>query len=305
MSNADYPEAKHYLLHLSDTHFVAKDTDGGMLHTLVDPQANLEKLFEGFERSNSMPKAIVLTGDIADTGEPDAYRRVREVVEGAARKFGAQVIWCMGNHDRREAFYQELLGAEPSEEPYDKVWDLDGLRLIVLDTTVPGQHWGELSDSQLLWLADVLSAPAEDGSIIALHHPPLWSPLGLIRLFELRDQDRFADVIRGTDVRCILGGHLHYSTHSTFAGIPVSVASASCYTQDLQVEFPAARGQAGAQSYNLVHVYDDRVLHSIVPIGDYPTVYEMSGDGLSALLALTPDEQLAAVNASVSTEHRD
>ncbi|MFT4083655.1 MAG: metallophosphoesterase [Nocardioides sp.] len=301
--STDYPEAKHYLLHLSDTHFVARGTHGGMLHDVVDPQANLEKMFEGFERSNSMPKAIVLTGDIADTGEPEAYQRVREVVEKSAAAYGARVIWCMGNHDNREAFYENLLGVEPSDAPYDTVWDLDGLRLIVLDTTVPGQHWGELSDAQLAWLADVLAIPAEDGSIIALHHPPVWSPLGLIRLFELRDQDRFADVIRGTDVRSILGGHLHYSTHSTFAGIPVSVASATCYTQDLQVEFPAARGQNGAQSYNLVHVYEDRVLHSVVPIGDYPTAYTMSGEKLTAFLAMTPAEQLAAVNASVQNEH--
>ncbi|MER6976556.1 metallophosphoesterase [Streptomyces carpinensis] len=303
MSTDSYPEAKHYLLHLSDTHFVAKGTNGGLLHDIVDSQANLEKMFAGFERSNSMPKAIVLTGDIADTGEPEAYQRVREVVEKSAAKYGAQVIWCMGNHDNREAFYENLLGVEPSAEPYDRVWDLDGLRLIVLDSTVPGQHWGEISDEQLAWLADVLAEPAPDGSIIALHHPPVWSPLGLIRLFELRGQDKLAAVLEGTDVRCILGGHLHYSTHSTFAGIPVSVASATCYTQDLQVEFPAARGQAGAQSYNLVHVYDDRILHSVVPIGDYPTAYEMDGEKLAAFLALTPDEQLAAVNASVQNEH--
>ena len=106
-------------------------------------------------------------------------------------------------------------------------------------------------------------------------------------------------MIRGTDVRGILGGHLHYSTHSTFAGVPVSVASATCYTQDLNVVYPGARGQDGAQSYDLVHVYGDRVLHSVVPIGQYPTVYEMTPEILDAYMRKSAEEQLMAVAASI------
>ena len=53
-------------------------------------------------------------------------------------------------------------------------------------------------------------------------------------------------VLAGTDVRMILGGHLHYSTHSLFAGIPVSVASATCYTQDLTVPVGGTRPRDGA-----------------------------------------------------------
>ena len=83
---------------------------------------------------------------------------------------------------------------------------------------------------------------------------------------ELRDQSRLAAVLRGTDVRTILAGHLHYSTFATFAGIPVSVASATCYTQDLTVPRAAPAGADGAQAYNLVHVYDDTIVHSVVPV---------------------------------------
>ena len=208
----------------------------------------------------------------------------------------------MGNHDERAAFRVGLLGEDGTTEPYDRVYDVNGLRIIALDSTIPGQHWGEITDEQLAWLAAELKTPAPDGTLLALHHPPIPSHLGLIRLFELHDQPKLADVIRGTDVRGILGGHLHYSTTDTFAGIPVSVASATCYTQDLVMPFPAARGQAGAQSYNLVHVYGDHVQHSVVPIGQFPTAYEMSGEVLEKFLAMTPAEQLAAVQASVGAE---
>lgn len=292
-----YPAPEHFILHVSDTHFVG---DGQLLHDRIDSDRNLAELFQGFAKANARPEAIVFTGDLADTGRPDAYERLRAIVEPAAERLGAQIIWVMGNHDERTAFRRGLLDQEGDPaEPIDRVFDVNGLRIIALDSTVPGLHHGELTDAQLEWLANELAVPAPDGTLLALHHPPVPSPLGLLALVELRDQERLAEVIGGTDVRGILGGHLHYSTNTTFAGIPVSVASATCYTQDLAVAYPAARGQDGGQSYNLVHVYGDRVLHSVVPIGQFPTVYEMTPAMLESFMAMSADEQLAAVNASV------
>lgn len=297
--NGQFPAPDHFILRLSDTHFVG---DGELLHERIDSDKNLAELFEGFARSNTRPEAIVFTGDLADTGRDDAYARLRALVEPAAEALGAQVIWVMGNHDERVAFRRGLLDHDADDsEPVDRVFDINGLRIIALDSTVPGHHHGEISEEQLAWLADVLSTPAPDGTLIALHHPPVPSPLGLLALVELKDQDRLADVIRGTDVRGILGGHLHYSTNSTFAGVPVSVASATCYTQDLTVAYPGARGQDGAQSYNLVHVYGDRVLHSVVPIGQFPTVYEMTPEMLEGFMKMSAEERLEAANASLQS----
>ncbi|RZU66094.1 3',5'-cyclic AMP phosphodiesterase CpdA [Microterricola gilva] len=290
-----FPAADHFILHLSDTHFVET---GDLLHDSIDSDANLVQLFEGFAKSGARPEAIVFTGDLADAGQANAYARLRAIVEPAAAALGAEVVWVIGNHDERGAFRVGLLDEPADTDPIDRVFDINGLRIISLDSTVPGQHYGEISDAQLDWLRDVLATPAPDGTLIAMHHPPVPSPLGLLALVELRDQHRLAEVIEGTDVRGILGGHLHYSTNSTFAGVPVSVASATCYTQDLQVEYPAARGQNGGQSYNLVHVYSDRLLHSVVPIGSFPTVYEMSAEMLTAFMQMSADEQLALVNAS-------
>ena len=103
--------------------------------------------------------------------------------------------------------------------------------------------------------------------MLSLHHPPVPSVFDMAVLVELREQAGLAEVLRGTDVRAILGGHLHYSTTATFADIPVSVASSTCYTQDLNVPIGTQRPQDGAQSYNLVDVYPDTVVHSVVPAG--------------------------------------
>jgi Icc protein len=263
---AEYPRPDHFLLHLSDTHLLAADR---RLYGSVDSETHLRELFAELEASEGRPEAIIFTGDLADKGEPDAYDKLRSIVEPAAARLGAQVIWVMGNHDERASFRSRLFGEVPTTNPVDRVYDVNGLRVITLDSTVPGAHHGVVTPAQLDWLAEELSVTAPHGTILAMHHPPVPSVLDLATLVELRDQSALAEVVEGSDVRSILAGHLHDSSTGTFAGIPVSVASATCYTQDLNVPVGGTRGRDGARAFNLVHVYSNTVLHSVVPIGNY------------------------------------
>lgn len=266
---AEYPRPDHFLLHISDTHLLA---GGSKLYGQVDSETHLRQLFTELEASGGRPEAIVFTGDLADRGEPEAYERIRAIVDPAAARLGAKVIWVMGNHDDREAFRAGLFNEVPTQRPVDRVYEINGLRIITLDTTVPGHHYGEVTGDQLDWLAEELSVPAPEGTILAMHHPPVPSMLDLAASVELREQGGLAEVLEGTDVRSILAGHLHYSSTATFAGIPVSVASATCYTQDLTVPIGGTRGRDGARAFNLVHVYPNTVLHSVVPLGNFPTL---------------------------------
>jgi Icc protein len=163
-------------------------------------------------------------------------------------------------------------------------------------------HHGEVSPEQLDWLAEELASPAPHGTILAMHHPPIPSMLDLAVLVELRNQSALAEVLEGSDVRSIIAGHLHCSSTATFAGIPVSVASATCYTQDLNVPVGGTRGRDGAQGFNLVHVYEHTVLHTVVPIGSYVATDYVSADETARRLqeagvriAPAPDLAVAAV----------
>ena len=269
---AEHPRPRHFILHLSDTHLLGGDDP---LYGAVDSHANLCALFSRLAESGQRPEAIIFTGDLADRGEADAYARIRKIVLPAAERMGAQVIWAMGNHDNREHFRDVLLEEEPDSAPVDQVHHLGGLRIITIDTTVPGHHYGELSEAQLAWLDRELRTPAPEGTILAMHHPPVPSVQDLAVLVELRNQGELASVLAGSDVRTIIAGHLHYSTFGTFAGIPVSVASATCYAQDLAT--PGTRGQNAGQGYNMVHLYADSVVHSVVPLEESATVGEPVG----------------------------
>jgi Icc protein len=213
----------------------------------------------------------------------------------------AQVIWVMGNHDERPD-YSRLLFDQESDAPQDRVYDIDGLRIISFDTTVPGYHHGDVTVDQLDWLADVLGSPARHGTLLAVHHPPIPTPmLEAMGMLELQNQPGLAEVIRGTDVRAILAGHLHYSTHSTFAGIPVSVASATCYTLDLSAKDRLLSGVDFGQSVNVVHVYADQVVHSVIPVGDTTEVSGFSADAWVQIEAMTPEQRIETFSAKNST----
>ncbi|TFB96192.1 phosphodiesterase [Cryobacterium adonitolivorans] len=291
-----YPRASHLIAHLSDTHFLGTGADGSgrLLYDAVDTDSTVHRAMAQLEASGLDIDALVFTGDIADRGEPDAYRRVRDIVEASADRMGATLVWVMGNHDERAAFRTELLRLEAHDAPVDRVVDVNGLRVVSLDTSVPGYHHGEVTTDQLAWLRDVLSEPTEHGSLLALHHPPVPTALPLMTILELRDQTALAEVLVGSDVRAILGGHLHYATTGLFAGIPVSVAAATCYTIDAAAPPRQLTGVGGGQSINLVHVYADQVVHSNVPLGAFDVVTRFDPAYLDRMEGLSPQDRLEA-----------
>jgi 3',5'-cyclic-AMP phosphodiesterase len=289
-----YPAPRHAVAHVSDPHLLADRLQYGV----IDTEAGLVRSLERLGRLDPPPAAIVFTGDLADRAEPAAYARLRELVEPVAARMGAEVVWVMGNHDERAPYARELFGEEADDAAtQDRVHEVDGLRIISLDTSVPGYHHGELTDEQLVWLREVLATPAPHGTLLALHHPPIPVPmLRAAEIIELLDQDRLAEALAGSDVRAIIGGHFHFATYSTFAGIPVSVASATCYTSDPAPLDRFVSGVDGHQAVTMMHLYDDRVVHTIVPLAEEPEVSGFPADVVAQVEALTPEQRRELVS---------
>ena len=241
---AEHPRPRHFLLHLSDPHLLGGPDP---LHGVVDSEALLMQLFDEVQASGARPEAVIFTGDLADQGEPEAYAKLRAIVEPACEDLGAKVIWAMGNHDNRANFRTGLLDQAGNDAPVDHSYFVNGLRVITLDTSVPGlpPRRGEPRPAGLArrasWPPRPRTAPSWPCTTRRCRRV-----LDLAVLVELRDQAAPGRRrLRNSDVRAILAGHLHYSTTATFAGIPVSVASATCYTQDLNVPVGGTRGRDG------------------------------------------------------------
>lgn len=293
---AIYPEPDHVLVHLSDTHFVAGP--GGLYGKVATDQL-LTRVVAQLERMGGSIDGVVVTGDIADRGEPEAYRRVRRSLEALAGRLGTELIWVMGNHDQRDTVRRELLDEASDDRtfenrPLDTVTMVGGLRVVSLDSSVPGFHHGDLGEGQLGWLDRVLSKDAPHGTVIAMHHPPLPTPIKLMRILELQHQDEFAAVLAGRDVRAIISGHLHYPTTGLFGGVPVFSAGAVSYTIDVSASAGDLRGVDGGQTFQVISLYRDRVVAAVVPIGDAPVVARFDEEYVKRIETLDAAGQLDA-----------
>lgn len=253
------PTATHRIGHISDSHF----TGSGLLHGRIPTADTFAAALAALVGSGVPVDAVVHTGDVADDGEPAAYRTARAVL---ADVDGPPVLAVPGNHDDRAAMREHLLGLAGSADPLDAVHDIGGLRLVLLDSSIPGRVEGGFDPAQLDWLAAVLAEPAPHGTVLALHHPPVPVEVTGLQRLHLTGQHRLAAVVAGSDVRAILGGHLHYATTSVFAGVPVFVAPATAYTIALTAPGGGVAGLDGGRAVGVLTCYDDgRVGWSLLP----------------------------------------
>jgi 3',5'-cyclic AMP phosphodiesterase CpdA len=219
---------RSYLLaQLSDIHLTAT----GTLPPGVRPRDNLVRALEVLRSSGIRPDVLLLTGDLTNSGDGACYDDLRSLVADAAARAGATVIYLPGNHDDRAAFRRHLLDAD-GDAPVNQTHLRDGLRIIALDSVVPGRDHGLLDEEALDYLRAELATPAPDGTIVALHHPPIASPIKPMADIALRNPARLRDVIEGSDVRLIVAGHSHHPALGVLGAVPVWVSPATAYRLD-------------------------------------------------------------------------
>jgi 3',5'-cyclic-AMP phosphodiesterase len=205
-------------LQLRDLHLAPP----GQLLAGVDPIRQMRNVLTRIDQLDVAPAFIVVSGDLVDDGSAESYAVVNEVL----RELGAgarPVLLTLGNHDNRATFRRVVLGEEPSDPlgPYHYSQLIDGLRVIVLDSTIPGDVGGALGATQLAWLEAQLERPAPRGNLIVLHHPcRLAGPAHHYPAFILRDVVALeAIVARHRDrVVGILAGHTHQANSAPFGG---------------------------------------------------------------------------------------
>ncbi|MDT3442330.1 MULTISPECIES: metallophosphoesterase [unclassified Pseudofrankia] len=289
----DTPTPTHTVIQFSDTHIVP---EGELYHGMFDTLPNVAAAFDQIEESGLDVAALLLTGDLADAGDLASYQRLRAYVEKRAGALGLPVLYMMGNHDSRGPFREGLLGAEPTTEPCDYVHWAGDLRIIALDSTEPGEVLGELTDAQLDWLAAELATPAPAGTILALHHPPVPSPIGMLNTMVLVEPERLAKVITGTDVRIVLAGHAHHASAGMLGGVPVLVAGAVAYAART---LGPAGGYAGVTGglFTRIDVYPGQAVATVIPVTVGDRIYELKPETLA--------RYAAEFNAEAETAARD
>lgn len=249
------------IIQISDIHL----TSEGALFAGARPRDNLQAALGLLVESGVVPDVVMLTGDLANTGEEACYRDLAAIMDGARQELGGAVlIYLPGNHDARPAFRRYLLGQSAESTPINQVHWVDGLRVVSLDSVVVGEDFGDLDEETLAFLSDATASPAPNGTVLALHHPPVPSPVRPMARIMLRHPERLAQVLEGSDVRLILCGHNHDGASGALASVPVWVSPSTAYQIDV-LSRDAVRGFPGC-ALSQIDLYEGGATVSVIPV---------------------------------------
>ncbi len=172
---------------------------------------------------------MLVTGDLAENAADAEYEQVLELLA----PLEAPIFVLPGNHDDRAALRRHFDLPGAGHEPVHYTVDLGQLRLVVIDTTKPGEEDGALDDERLSWLDAELAAASDLPTVLAMHHPPLLTGIPPLDEIGLPTEDRRAleaVLMRHPQVRRIVAGHMHRPVTSELAGRAV-LAVPSTYMQ--------------------------------------------------------------------------
>lgn len=199
---------------ITDTHI---KLPGALAYGKVDTAAMLRACVAEIQSLKQQPDLIVMTGDLVDLGRADEYAHLKSILAPLRQR----IVVIPGNHDERTAMREAFAdgGYLPPGEFLQFAIDDYPLRLIGLDTVVPGQGRGELCERRLGWLDQTLAMRPDAPTMILMHHPPFRTGIGHMDDLGLTGSEEFAVVVeRHPQVELIICGHLHRSIHAGVGG---------------------------------------------------------------------------------------
>ncbi len=262
---------------ISDSHLC---TPGALSNGVVDTNTFLRDAVEHLLRLSPAPDAVLFTGDLVESGIREEYAMLRKIL---APLESLPLFVIPGNHDDRTLMREYFWGAGNGKSGYLPQegeflhYTVDGfpLRLIGLDTQVPGEIGGAICGERLAWLEARLAEAPESPTVVFMHHPPFETGQPM-DLHMCANADALGEVIaRHPRVERVLCGHVHRFIQTSWADTLAMTCPGTAHqvTLNFQGEDRATfsmeppglllhhwRGQAGLVTH-------------LVSVGDFPGPY--------------------------------
>lgn len=200
---------------------------------VVETNMLTERAFRAVMARSPVPDALLLTGDLTESGLAEEYSSLAQMLTRVIR---VPVFAIPGNHDRRENLVAHLPGARQEDGFVQYSVEDFPLRLVMLDTVVSGAGFGELCDRRLRWLEETLAAEPQRPTLIAMHHPPFATGIAHMDRIALLNRDAFVAVLsRHPQVRRIICGHVHRPVTTCVAHAVASIAPSIAHQVELDL----------------------------------------------------------------------
>lgn len=253
---------------ISDLHVAA---DGGLVYERFDTSANLARCIEHIRRMKPAPDVLLATGDLVRDGTAREYETLRELLS----RLAMPVYLIPGNHDERGA----LRAAFPDHAyllagtgPVHYAVETFPVRLLALDTSVPGATGGELDVGQLAWLDAQLAASPHRPTLIFMHHPPFRTGIPHMDRIGLdaENAERFGAIVsRHRQIERVTCGHVHRDIRARWNGVVVSICPSTAFQYNLDLAAEGLEPTDEPAAFQL-HAWNgaELVTHTIAVTGD-------------------------------------
>lgn len=259
---------------LSDCHVMAPGDKGADLYQSAD---RLADAVTHLNKSINKPDIVIVSGDLVNYGNRDAYLIFKEIISGLQMP----VYVMAGNHDDcailRDVFADHAY--LPKQGPLKYVIEGWPLKLIILDTNLPGKAQGQLGDAQLVWLENELAREKDRDVVLFLHHPPFNTGLSTMDEMELIDAAALGDVVaRHSHIERILCGHLHRAVQRRYQGTFAQTCPSTSHQVHLLLGDNNELATVREPPEYLLHYWteqDGLVTHSDY-VKDYPVIWTLN-----------------------------
>ena len=198
----------------------------------VDTVARLARAVDHLNGHRPRPDLVLATGDLTWNGALGEYEALRAELD----RLAMPVYLLAGNHDDRDNLRRVFAdhGYLPAEGFLHYTIEDRALRIVVLDTLVPGSVGGRLCAERLAWFADALAGAPERPTLVAQHHPPFDIGMPFFDRHSFEGAAGLGEIVaRNPQIEMILCGHIHRALTRRWHGSVVAVTPSPCFQYPL------------------------------------------------------------------------
>lgn len=207
------------LIQLSDCHLLA---DPKQRVRDFSTHGSLRQITERLKNAEKKAHAFIFTGDISQDGSAQSYQNLNKLLS-----FTQKPIYALpGNHDdaleMREQMRKRVHCVHSAE--------LGCWQVLLLDSQVSGEAYGEISQADLNWLSFWLKASTDKHTLIAVHHQPLAVGSQWTDDIMLQNGDQLLNILKDySNVKGLIFGHVHQEFDQTIEHIRIMGSPSTCF----------------------------------------------------------------------------
>ncbi|MCT7374113.1 phosphodiesterase [Chelativorans salis] len=257
---------------ISDLHIKPR---GRLAYGHADTAAALKRCVAEIGRLPQKPDLVLMSGDLTDEGTVEEYAHLLDLLAPLKQT----ILAIPGNHDEREAMRAAFArrGFLPENGYLHFAYDDPAfpIRIIGLDTIVPGRSGGLLCQERLSWLEARLAEQPERPTLIAMHHPPFSTGIAHMDAIGLEGKEGFAEIVRQhPSVELVTCGHVHRLVRASVGGRPTLICPGPAHIVHLDLDEAAPATFRMEPPGFLLHWWNAHTLIThLVPVGDFDGPY--------------------------------